>query len=279
MATCEVCGSDVKASSKTCPICGTDVPTGAGGSTPPPAPAAPPAPHASNPATPVPLPSPAPPTQGASDPSDKTCVLCGARVKRGEPDWADGFHTPDGGELRGDAGAGATPPSASAGGAQAAPASAGAPSAPSSPPPPIPSPSPPPQPAAPPQPPTPARPVRPPAGTTCIVVYNDKKDVVRYYPIVRDITKIGRCDAVAGEFPEIDLAALFSEDVARKVSRKHALVIRSRETGKIALRPLAKNTGTQVEQEICADKTDYALSDGSRILLGRTIRMKLEVIK
>ncbi len=103
--------------------------------------------------------------------------------------------------------------------------------------------------------------------------------MLRYFPIVRDITKIGRCDPVAGEFPEIDVASIFPEDVARKVSRKHALIIRSRETGKIALRPLAKNTGTQVEQEVCADKADYALADGSRILLGRTVRMKLEVIK
>jgi pSer/pThr/pTyr-binding forkhead associated (FHA) protein len=103
--------------------------------------------------------------------------------------------------------------------------------------------------------------------------------VLRYFPIVRDITKIGRCDPVAGEFPEVDLAAVFPEEVARKVSRKHALIIRSRETGKISLRPLAKNTGTQVEQEICLDKTDYPLTDGSRILLGRVVRMKLEVVK
>jgi pSer/pThr/pTyr-binding forkhead associated (FHA) protein len=83
---------------------------------------------------------------------------------------------------------------------------------------------------------------------------------------------------VKGEFPEIDAAKYFPDDIARKVSRRHAVVLRSRETGAIALRPLAGNTGTQVESEICEEKRDYPLKDGTRILLGRTLRLKLEVV-
>jgi hypothetical protein len=120
----------------------------------------------------------------------------------------------------------------------------------------------------------------PPAiGTACLVVYSADKQPLHYQPLDRDITLIGRTDAIGGTFPDLDLGQFFDEATARKVSRKHALILRSRETGGYVLRPLAKNTGTQVEREMAADMQDYPMTDGTRIILGGQVRMKFEIVK
>jgi hypothetical protein len=64
---------------------------------------------------------------------------------------------------------------------------------------------------------------------------------------------------------------------ARKVSRKHALVLRSRATQKFCLRPLAGNTGTQIEGDMVPPLSDYPLKSGVRLILGGAVRMKFEV--
>ena len=58
------------------------------------------------------------------------------------------------------------------------------------------------------------------------------------FPLDRDATVIGRQDPVTGHFPDIDVGDWLDAASARKVSREHALVLRSRATGTFALRPL-----------------------------------------
>src|SRR5262245_13405883 len=58
--------------------------------------------------------------------------------------------------------------------------------------------------AAPPGPPAPAA-ERPPAGTRCLVLYGPQRQPVRYFPLRKDVTLIGRQDAVRGTFPDIDV--------------------------------------------------------------------------
>src|SRR5262245_18536453 len=80
---------------------------------------------------------------------------------------------------------------------------------------------------------------RPPAGTRCLLLHGSDKKPLRYFPLEKDATLIGRLDAVEGAFPEIDLMVWLDEVTARKVSRRHALVLRSRSNNAIHLRPLA----------------------------------------
>jgi hypothetical protein len=122
-------------------------------------------------------------------------------------------------------------------------------------------------------------PFRPPAGTVCLVLYSADRAPLHYHPLDRDVTRIGRTDAVRGDFPDLDLGKFFDEATARKVSRKHALVLRSRVTNAFVLRPLAQNTGTQIESELARELQDYPLREGTRIILGGTVRMKFEVVK
>lgn len=121
-------------------------------------------------------------------------------------------------------------------------------------------------------------PVRPPPGTVCLVVYSDQKEPIHYCPINKDVTIIGRADPIRGDFPEVDLSELFDTSISRRISRKHALILRSRITGTCSLRPLAGNTGTQIEKELVAPLQDYLLTAGTRIILGGVIRLKFEVI-
>jgi hypothetical protein len=90
----------------------------------------------------------------------------------------------------------------------------------------------------------------------------------------RDVTRIGRDDPVRGDFVDLDISRLFDAETARKVSRKHCVVLRSRETQTFVLRPLAKNTGTQVGNDLIAELTDHPLTDGTRIVLGGAVRMR-----
>ena len=66
-------------------------------------------------------------------------------------------------------------------------------------------------------------------------------------------------------------------DTARKVSRKHALVLHSRATKSYTLRPLAGNTGTQIEADMVPPLQDFPLKPGRRFILGGVVRFKFEV--
>jgi hypothetical protein len=113
----------------------------------------------------------------------------------------------------------------------------------------------------------------------CLVVYSEDRKPIHYCRIEKDVTMIGRSDPVRGDFPDLDLAELFEESVARRVSRKHAIVMRSRETQQCVLRALAGNTGTQVEKELVEPMRDCPLVDGTRVILGGTVRVKFETIR
>jgi hypothetical protein len=121
------------------------------------------------------------------------------------------------------------------------------------------------------------RPVKPPPGTPCMVLYGPDKQPLQYFPLTKDAVVIGRLDAVAGIFPDIDLDAWFDRPTIRKISRQHALILRTRATGTFALRPLAGNTGTQLETQMVQPLQDYPLTPGQRIILGGVIRLKFEV--
>lgn len=122
----------------------------------------------------------------------------------------------------------------------------------------------------------PPGPVRPPAGTDCLVVYSEQKTPIHYCPVDKDVTVIGRSDPVRGDFPDLDLGELFDQRTARKISRKHALVLRLRDSQSYLIRPLGGNTGTQIEREMAEPLRDYPLTIGTRMVLGGTVRLKFE---
>ncbi|MBI3409567.1 MAG: FHA domain-containing protein [Planctomycetes bacterium] len=122
-----------------------------------------------------------------------------------------------------------------------------------------------------------AGPPRPPAGTRCLLLYGSDKKPVRYFPLEKDATLIGRLDAVEGVFPEIDLFAWLDEATARKASRRHVLILRSRANNTVHLRPLAGNTGTQIDADMVPALHDYPLEPGRRIILGGAVRFKFEI--
>jgi pSer/pThr/pTyr-binding forkhead associated (FHA) protein len=124
---------------------------------------------------------------------------------------------------------------------------------------------------------TTAEPQRPPAGTRCLVLYDEDKRPVQYFPLDRDATLIGREDAVEGVFPEIDLRQWLDEASARKVSRRHALILHSRANDSYAIRPLAGNSGTQIEADMVPAQEDVPLKPGTRIVLGGAVRFKFEI--
>jgi hypothetical protein len=118
---------------------------------------------------------------------------------------------------------------------------------------------------------------RPAPGTPCLVLYGPDKQPLRYFALVKDTTLIGRLDAVSGNFPDVELDEWFDRGTIRKISRQHALVLRSRGTRTFALRPLAGNTGTQLEGDMVAPQQDYPLRPGHRIILGGVVRLKFEI--
>jgi pSer/pThr/pTyr-binding forkhead associated (FHA) protein len=120
-------------------------------------------------------------------------------------------------------------------------------------------------------------PARPPAGTRCLVLYDAQKRPLAYFPLDKEALLIGRLDAVAGNFPDIDVTQWLDPAVARKVSRKHALVLKVRATGAYLFRPLAGNTGTQVDDDMVAPLCDCLLEPGRRIILGGAARLKFEI--
>lgn len=115
---------------------------------------------------------------------------------------------------------------------------------------------------------------RPATGPAALEVYSADKKLLHTLPLDRDVTRIGRTDAVRGEFVDLDVAELFDEATSRKVSRKHALILRARDTHMYILRPLARNTGTQIEKNLAADLVDQPLTNGTRIVLGGVVRLK-----
>jgi hypothetical protein len=117
---------------------------------------------------------------------------------------------------------------------------------------------------------------RPPAGTDCLVVYSGQKKPIHYCAIDKDVIIVGRSDPVRGDFPDLDLSEFFDAATARKISRKHALILRSRDSQTYLLRPLGGNTGTQIEHEIAEPLHDYPLTLGTRMILGGAVRLKFE---
>jgi hypothetical protein len=117
----------------------------------------------------------------------------------------------------------------------------------------------------------------PPAGTPCLVLYGPDRRPLHYFPLVKDVTVIGRQDPVAGHFPDIDLTICLDLSSARRVSRAHALVLHSRQDDRFYLRPLAGNTGTQVEADMVPAQQDYPLTPGTRLVLGGSVRLKFEI--
>ena len=118
---------------------------------------------------------------------------------------------------------------------------------------------------------------KPPAGTKCLVLFGPDKQPLHYFPLTKDATLIGRLDAVAGVFPEIDLEEWLDRAFVRTISRQHALVLRSRASDAFLLRPLAGNTGTQLEADMLLPLKDYPLKPGHRVILGGSVRLKFEI--
>jgi hypothetical protein len=122
-----------------------------------------------------------------------------------------------------------------------------------------------------------ARSVKPSPGTPCLVLYGPDKTPLQYFALTKDAMLIGRLDAVAGNFPDIDLDEWFDRPTIRRISRQHALILRTRATGTFVLRPLVGNTGTQLETQMVSPQQDYPLRPGHRIILGGVIRLKFEI--
>jgi len=119
---------------------------------------------------------------------------------------------------------------------------------------------------------------RPPPETRCVVLYGPERQPLHYFAIAKDVTLIGRLDPVEGVFPDIDLGQTLDASTARRVSRRHALILHSRATDAHVLRPLAGNTGTQIEADMVPAQQDYSLSPGTHIILGGVVRLKFEIV-
>lgn len=118
---------------------------------------------------------------------------------------------------------------------------------------------------------------KPPVGTHCLVLYGPDRQPLHWFALTKDATLIGRLDAPSGNFPDIDVDEWLDAVTARRISRQHALVLRSRITGDFALRPLPGNTGTQVEVDMVMPMNDYPLAPGQRVILGGVARFKFEI--
>jgi hypothetical protein len=110
------------------------------------------------------------------------------------------------------------------------------------------------------------------------VLYGADRKPVHYFALSKDATLVGRLDAANGCFPEIDVSEHVDEAMARKVSRKHALILRSRSSDSFTLRPLPGNTGTQVGMLMLLGTEEVPLTPGTRIVLGGAVRFMFEVV-
>ncbi len=118
---------------------------------------------------------------------------------------------------------------------------------------------------------------KPPPGTRCLVLYGPDKQPLHYFPLAKDVTLIGRQDPVEADFPDIDLAEWLDPATARRVSRQHALILHVRADQSFCLRPLAGNTGTQLEADMLPPQQDFPLQPGQRLILGGAVRFKFEI--
>src|SRR5262249_6241794 len=114
-------------------------------------------------------------------------------------------------------------------------------------------------------------------GTPCLVLYGAGKRPLHYFPLHKEAVLIGRLDAVAGNFPDIDVTPLLDASLAPKISRRHALILQLPSTGLFLLRPLAGNTGTQWGADMVEPLKDYPLEHGRRVILGGAVRFKFEI--
>jgi hypothetical protein len=120
--------------------------------------------------------------------------------------------------------------------------------------------------------------VQPSQGKRCLVLYGADKKPIHAFPLGKDVILIGRRDPMRGNFPDIDVGEWLGASAARTVSRKHALVLHTRADDSFSLRPLAGNTGTQIEQDMVEPLKDYPLKAGIRLILGGTVRFKFEIV-
>ena len=115
-------------------------------------------------------------------------------------------------------------------------------------------------------------------GTVVLQVYHDDEPrIVHSYPIVHDITLIGREDPQRDIFPDLDLGPLSKEGVSvGHVSRQHLRLLRDGQ--KFYLFVYKGSTGTQVCKSL-VDPSQYGkrfeIEVGDRIILGGKVRMKL----
>jgi hypothetical protein len=119
---------------------------------------------------------------------------------------------------------------------------------------------------------------RPPAGTRCLVLYGPDRQPLHFFPLTKDATLIGRVDPVESSFADVDLGDYLDAATARKVSRRHALILHSRASDVYTIRPLAGNTGTQIEADMVHPEKDYPLPPGTHVILGGAVRLKFEVM-
>ncbi|MEJ7591769.1 MAG: FHA domain-containing protein [Planctomycetaceae bacterium] len=124
----------------------------------------------------------------------------------------------------------------------------------------------------------PQTPPKPKSGSKCLVTYSVDRLPIHHFVIDKDVTVIGRNDPIRNIFVDLDFSEILEPDMARKISRRHATILRSREDMSLVLRPTEGNTGTQVEGAIAEAGLDYPLTDGTRIILGGVARIKFEVI-
>ena len=125
--------------------------------------------------------------------------------------------------------------------------------------------------------PTPEVTQAPASGSKCLVTYSVDRKPIHHFVIDKDVTIIGRNDPVRNIFVDLDFSEFLEPDLSRKVSRRHAMVLRSRENMSMVFRPMEGNTGTQIEGTIAEPGQDYPLTDGTRIILGGAVRIKFEI--
>ena len=121
---------------------------------------------------------------------------------------------------------------------------------------------------------------KPAVGTICLVLYSATKprQPLKYFALNKDVTLIGRLDSVNNVFPDIDLSEHLDEAVSRKVSRKHVEIYRSRERQTFRLLALPGNTGTHVDQQLIDAGQEVELTDGTPVVLGRSVWLKFETV-
>ncbi len=89
--------------------------------------------------------------------------------------------------------------------------------------------------------------------------------VGRQFEIGEGETLIGRWDPDSGSFPEVNLDG---EDMEAKVSRKHAIILRS--GPELSIRDLGSLNGTAINSKAIGSST-VALNDGDELMIGKVV--------